>query len=104
MARVTNSRAISNVRFVRKYLSAAVLKSFRDSHSLLNFLPFRRYGNWKLRAISLMPVLNYVYAIYGNLLILVCIYTLVNDYLKKTFTYLHIVLLIIRIIRIFSVD
>jgi len=51
-----------------------------------------------------MPDLNYVYAIYGNLLILVCIYTLVNDYLKKTFTYLHIVLLIIRIIRIFSVD
>jgi len=44
-----------------------------------------------------MPVLNYVYAIYGSFFILACMHILVNDYLKKTFTYLHIVLLIIQI-------
>lgn len=71
MARVTNSRAISNVRFARKYLSAAVLKSFRDSHFLLNFPPLRRYENWKLRIISL----NYAYAIYGSLISNAYIYT-----------------------------
>lgn len=76
MARVTNSRAILNVRFARKYLSAAVLKSFRDSHSLLNFPPLRHYENWKLRVISLMPVLNYAYAIYGSLISNTYIYTL----------------------------
>lgn len=72
MAWVTNSRAIPNARFARKYLSAAVLKSFRNSHFPLNFPPFRLYKKTEnyshyLYTYKFIPVLNYVHTTHGNI-------------------------------------